>query len=244
MKRLLLLLLLGLILLALPRLYPSEDLPLRRTDFAIEGIDVSRYQADIDWEVVAAADFDFAFVKATEGLSHIDPKFALNWLDLQQAGMRRGAYHFFRPEISGENQAFHFINTVELVGGDLPPVLDVEVIGQLSSDELVGQIEDWLELTELHYEVKPILYSGQKFYNRHLAGRFDDYPLWLARYADRKPVAACGREFQFWQYADQGQIAGIEGNVDLNVFTGDALDLLELCIPLQPSFEEPAQLVK
>ena len=244
MKRFLLLLVLGFVLLALPKLYRSDDQSLRRTDFDIEGIDVSRYQADIDWEKVASADIDFAFVKATEGLSHIDPNFALNWLDLQEAGMRRGAYHFFRPEISGKDQAFHFINTVELIGGDLPPVLDIEVIGQLSSEELVAQVQDWLELAELHYEVKPILYSGQKFYNRHLAGRFDDYPLWLARYAEKAPVAACGRAFQFWQYADNGQLSGIEGDVDLNIFAGSALDLLNLCIPHQPIYEEPAQLVK
>lgn len=244
MKQLLLLLLLGLGLLALPQLYRGEDAPLRREDYAIEGIDVSRYQDRIDWTEVANADFDFAFVKATEGLSHIDPNFALNWLDIREAGMRRGAYHFFRPEVSGEEQAYHFFQTVELLAGDLPPVLDVEVIGQLSTEALVEQVSIWVELAELHYGVKPVIYSGQKFYNRHLAGRFDEYPLWLARYSSRAPVAACGREFQFWQYADQGKVAGISGDVDLNVFTGDALELLDLCLPLEQLYDEPAQLVK
>ncbi|MEO0787359.1 MAG: GH25 family lysozyme [Bacteroidota bacterium] len=237
MKRLLFLILLSIGLLALPRLrqsvFQTGD---RRTDYEVEGIDVSRYQSDIDWDAIYEDDFEFAFMKATEGQELVDEYYERNWRAAGKSGLRRGAYHFFRPEVSPTIQAQHFFNQVELDMGDLPPVLDVEVRGELSVEELVIAVTNWLELAEARYGLRPILYTGQKFYNRYLAGRFDDYPLWLARYASREPVPACGREYQFWQYDQEGRADGIEGHVDLNIFNGTLEELDALCTPVgEPS---------
>jgi lysozyme len=60
----------------------------------VQGIDVSRWQGKIDWASVAAAGKQFAFIKATEGGDHIDPRFLENWHGAKQAGLVRGAYHF------------------------------------------------------------------------------------------------------------------------------------------------------
>ncbi|MEM6394750.1 MAG: GH25 family lysozyme [Bacteroidota bacterium] len=234
MKRFLLLVVFSFCLLALHRLWPPiYEASHRRTDYAVEGIDVSRYQAVFDWKNIAKADLDFAFIKATEGQELSDTHFEHNWNSALINGVKRGAYHFFRPEVSAEIQAQHFFDQVELFPGDLPPVLDLEVKGNLSAEELVNAATSWLQLAEAHYGIKPILYTGQKFYNRYLAGRFDDYPLWLARYSNREPVAACGRAFQFWQYTQSGEIEGIAGKVDLNVFIGRLEELAALCVPAQ-----------
>ena len=94
----------------------------------VNGIDVSHFQGSIDWEEVAAQGIGFAFVKATDGLG-TDPAFATNWSGANQAGILRGAYHFFRPKLSAIDQAKHFCEVVESLGvRDLPPVLDVESI--------------------------------------------------------------------------------------------------------------------
>lgn len=190
----------------------------RRTDYLIQGIDVSRYQGRIDWAQVAEQDFHFAFVKATEGSTHIDTLFAHNWDELSSSSMARGAYHFYRPSVSAELQARHFINQVEMEVGDLPPVLDIEVKAKQPVDELRADLLKWLNLVEEHYGVKPILYTNQKFYNKYLAGHFNDYPLWIARYNEEEPVLACGRKWGFWQYGNRGLVKGIDGHVDLNVF--------------------------
>ena len=63
-------------------------------DFAIHGIDVSRYQGDIDWRRVKRAGTEFAWIKATEGGDYVDPKFMENWNQARAAGVPRGAYHF------------------------------------------------------------------------------------------------------------------------------------------------------
>lgn len=203
--------------------------------FAVKGIDVSHYQGDINWKKLARDGHDFAFIKASEGKKLKDDFFAHNWAAAGEAGLRRGAYHFFRPEISPVKQAANFFRQVNLRPGDLPPVLDVEDRGNLSPEELVAAVKSWADLAEARYGVKPIIYSGQNFYNSFLAGQLNDYPLWLARYDAAAPVTVCGRDFQFWQYTDEGRLPGINGHVDRNVFYGTHLELALLCIPAPPN---------
>lgn len=199
--------------------------------YEVKGVDVSHYQGVIDWDLLAADGHDFAFIKATEGEELKDEAFAANWHLAGLTGMRRGAYHFFRPEVMPDIQATNFIAEVELRPGDLPPVIDVENRGNLSVAQLVSRVKKLSLVMELHYGVKPIIYTGQNFYNRFLAGQFDDHPLWLARYDYDEPVTVCGRNYNFWQYTDSGQLPGVVGDIDRNVFLGTHLDLALLCIP-------------
>ena len=198
--------------------------------YELHGIDVSHYQSYINWETIAAQGMTFAFIKATEGKSMIDTLFCRNWDQVKAAGLKRGAYHFFRPSLSSQIQANNFTFWVELQPGDLPPVLDVEVIDGVSKQQLLNGVKNWLETVEIHYGVKPILYTNLKFYNQLLAGHFDDYPIWIARYNDRQPTLACGRDWQFWQYGNRGRLDGIQGYVDFNVFYGTPRQLDSLCL--------------
>ena len=66
----------------------------RAHSLPIHGIDVSRWQGRIDWASVRAAGTQFAFIKATEGGDHVDPRFLENWYGAARAGVPRGAYHF------------------------------------------------------------------------------------------------------------------------------------------------------
>lgn len=200
--------------------------------YEVLGIDVSRYQGVIDWDTVAATGHRFAFFKASEGSQLRDPAFRVNWIEAKRVGIIRGAYHYFLPHVSVERQLSNYIDLVKLEPGDLPPVLDVEGLGLLSGQQLVKHVRRWLLLAETHYCVKPILYTGTNFYNRHLAGQFDDYPLWLARYGYREPNTVCGRDYEFWQFTDRAEVRGILGDVDRNVFTGSLAELTGLCLPM------------
>jgi len=211
--------------------------------YEVSGIDVSHYQGAIEWDELAADGHDFAFIKATEGKELKDKAFFVNWTLAGKTGIRRGAYHFFRPEVKAEQQARNFFETVELAPGDLPPVIDVEDRGKLSAKQLVTRVTRLAEMMEIRYGVKPIIYTGQNFYNRFLAGQFDDHPLWLARYDVDEPVTVCGRTYTFWQYTDRGRLPGIHGNVDRNVFMGTHLDLAMLCLAPPPG-AGPADLAK
>lgn len=214
--------------------YSCDWLSVRLNQFQVRGIDVSHYQSNILWEVVAKNGVDFVFVKATEGRMLNDTLFFRNWEAIRQVGIKRGAYHFFRPSIPAEEQAANFIKNVSLESGDLPPVVDVEALDGVSKPELLAELYKWLYLVEIEYDVKPIIYTHQKFYNTYLAGYLEDYPLWIARYNSRGPRLADGRKWTFWQHRDTGRLAGIKGHVDFNVFRGELSELENICIPPEP----------
>ena len=194
--------------------------------FEVHGIDVSRYQGVIDWKLVEQQDIDFVFIKATEGNTLRDTQFHTNWNALSENRMRRGAYHFFRPTVDAVAQANNFTKVVKIKKGDLPPTLDIEVLDGVSKSELITSVKSWLAVVESKYGCKPIIYTNMKFYNEYLAGHFDDYPLWIARYNSQlSPKIEGNQNWDFWQYGNRGKLEGIKGDVDFNVFRGDLLDL-------------------
>lgn len=203
--------------------------------YEIHGLDVSHHQGCIDWEEVARAkvgghDIEFVIVKATEGSSLLDKQFRRNFREAREEGLIRGAYHFYRPTSSGEEQARHFMNKVHLEPGDLPPVLDIEVKGKQSTEELQREALIWLRLLERRYGVPPIIYTGLKFKQDYLnAESFERYPFWIAHYY----VDSLRYEgvWKFWQHTDLGHVRGIRGDVDLNIYNGSMYDLRRLTIP-------------
>lgn len=205
----------------------------RMEGYQVHGIDISHHQQSIDWAQVALQNIDFAFIKATEGADHQDSLFCFNWPAIKLNQIKRGAYHFFRPATSPEQQFFNFATYVDLEPGDLAPVLDVEVTDDVPEETLRENVRTWLQLAEVHYQVKPILYTNQKFYNRYLAGHFDNYTLWIARYNPWfSPWLKGKKDWTFWQYGNRGSLPGIHGDVDFNVFAG-SLQELEACCLLQ-----------
>ena len=120
-------------------------------------MDVSSYQGEVDWPVLAEQGVDFAFIKATEGSLLQDRRFAANWAGAAAAGVRAGAYHFLSYDSPGETQADNFIAAVPVTEGALPPVVDIEFYGEYldtpPEKERVRDILDpLLERLEEHYE--------------------------------------------------------------------------------------------
>ncbi len=224
----------GLLMLAIGLIAGCELPTQRMHGFEVHGIDVSHYQRHIDWEAVAAAGIHFSFIKASEGMTLTDSLFCSNWEEAKQAGIKRGAYHFFRPATPVHEQAMNFQAGVKLEPGDLPPVLDVEVLDGATRVQLVSSVLTWLYLAEIHYGVKPIIYTNLKFYNKYLAGHFEEYPLWIARYAPFQPSLSDKQPWHFWQYGNRGELSGIDGPVDFNVFRGSLGDLDSLCVRYRP----------
>jgi lysozyme len=172
----------------------------------------------------------FAFIKATEGNSNADGYFKRNWKKSREAGMVRGAYHFFIASKDGRTQAENFIKQVELQPGDLPPVLDVEQTFGVSGDKLRREVKKWLDIVEAHYGVRPILYTYVVFYEKYLKGHFDDYPLWVAHYL-QPHQPRIERTWSFWQHSESGRVSGIRSKVDFNVFNGDSASFRALLVP-------------
>ena len=194
--------------------------------YSIHGIDVSYYQGKIDWHQVKAMQedsvkVDFAIIKATEGVLRVDPYFQRNWREAAKAGIVCSAYHFFRPQKSGEWQARFFLQTVQFEKGDLPPVIDIEELDGVTPAIMRRELKEFALHIERKTGVKPIIYSGLSFYNDYLKSYFDEYPLWVAHYHQPK-LKLHDAEWVFWQHSDRASISGINHVVDFNVFSGDS----------------------
>jgi lysozyme len=203
--------------------------------YTTHGIDVSKHQGNIDWKRVSrmkvnGIQVSFAFIKATEGISRQDNKFETNWKQAAQNGLLRGAYHFYYPSRDADKQADNFIKMAMLVKGDLPPVVDIEAGNGRSSEKIREGLKVFLARLEKQYKVKPIIYTNINFYNTHLKGSFNDYPLWIAGYFDHDRFY---NEFItpwiLWQHSENGKVDGINGNVDFNVFKGSLEKLRSMC---------------
>ena len=202
---------------------------IRKGGYEIHGIDVSHHQSKISWDSLYKKDLNFVFIKATEGKTHTDNEFDFNWDEAKRIGLRRGAYHYFSIYSSPLDQAAHFINTVSLEDGDMPPVLDFEDFEGEEDSVITNRLQIWLEVIEKHYNIKPIIYTNFKLYNKFVKGRFNDYPLWIARYENEEKPSVDENEMCIWQYGNRGKISGIDGHVDFNVFLGPREKFDELC---------------
>lgn len=194
-----------------------------REEYPVRGIDVSEHQGAIDWETVKQGGYDFAFIKATEGLDHVDSGFRENWEGAGAAGLTRGAYHFFTFRRTGAEQAANFIANVPVEPGCLPPSVDIELGGNSAEvpdrESFRRELDVFLAELEAHYGRKPILYVNDESYELFIMGDYEEYPVWNADVL-RSPGLAGGRAWLFWQYNPRGRVDGIDGHVDLNVFNG------------------------
>lgn len=196
------------------------------------GIDVSHYQDKIDWETLKNNNNEFplgfVFVRATAGKNSVDSQFKNNWKGAKANGYLRGAYHYYRPDENSLKQADNFIKTVTLSKGDLPPVLDIEKIpnGQ-SLDSLQAGLKRWLTKVEEHYGMKPIIYSGESFYTDFLKEEFEGYDLWVASYSFFEDEIR--NDWLIWQFTDKGELKGIKGMVDVDIYNGNFAELKGMC---------------
>lgn len=197
---------------------------------AVHGVDVSRWQADIDWATLRSQGANFAYIKATDGGDHLDPMFRTNWRKANEAGMKRGAYHFFYWCRTAGEQADWFIRNVPNDPEALPPVIDVEYNAEssckrrLSRAKVLEKMQVFMDKLERHYGKRPIIYTAPDFYADNLTGEFKNYPFWLRSVAAHPSKRYPGRKWVFWQYSGSGLSQGVNGKIDLNVFHGSVAD--------------------
>jgi lysozyme len=200
----------------------------------VRGIDVSKWQGEVDWDAVRADRVEFAFIRVSDGIDRPDPQFDRNWREARRAGLVRGAYQYFRPAQDAEQQADLLL---EMMGapmkGDLPPVIDVEAADGVAPAEVVRGVDRWIKRVKKATGMTPIVYTSAKSWAL-LAGnsrRFRRHPLWIAHYevpCPSTPVA--WRRWTFHQTSQTGQVAGVAGPVDQNLFRGSRRTLARLTV--------------
>lgn len=213
----------------------------------VPGIDVSRFQGDIDWKAVAGDEIEFAFVQASRGSGRDcnvvpaecgpDQWWESNYAEARAAGVRVGAYH--RAFVGGNGprkvrrdakiEARVFIQEVgTLRRGDLRPALDLETpFADLSPFELRIWTRAWLKKVRRALKVKPIIYTNNSSWQQlgnptSFARR--NHPLWVANWNVPQPLVPAdnwaGRSWRIWQHTSSGKVRGISGRVDRNWLRG------------------------
>jgi len=218
---------------AKPVLYPNFGISIP-AGYATHGIDVSRYQKCIDWELVSSMRdrgqrISFAIAKATEGTNLKDRCFDQNWKGMKKHQILRGAYLYFHPNKNGKAQADYFISNVKLESGDLPPVIDIEEANRMSDKNIQNALKECADVLEKKYGSKPIIYTNVDFYENRLGDMFGDYPLWAAHY-EQCEAPRVKRKWTLWQHNCKGRVNGIGAEVDFNVVNGNLFALKDLCL--------------
>ncbi len=214
------------------------------------GLDISRYEPNVDWGLIRAQGIQFVIIKATEGATYKDSMFATHWTNAKNAGLIRGAYHYLRAGDDPNAQAQSFLASVKLESGDLPPFLDLEGTyndGQTNT-KFISCAGTWLATVAQATGRKPYVYSTGSFLQEHISinskppAWAKNYGVWIANYlytyveGVSQPVEAAGwPSWEFWQYTNHGDIQGITtdtgqkpSEIDLNWYRGTVQDLYTL----------------
>lgn len=233
----------------------------------VRGIDVSRFQAQIDWSEVATTKTRFAFVQASRGDGSDclvaptecgpDRWYGINYDAARANGIQVGPYH--RAFISGEGrrkarrdarkEARVFTGAVgELEPTDLRPVLDVETpFTGVNDRRLRHWITSFSKRVEADLGAKPIIYTNNSSWQATAnTTRFAErgFPLWVANYGVSSPLVPAlnwgGLGWKIWQYTSTGHVRGVNGSVDKNKLQGE---LVEIQIDPNAVYQPPAGLV-
>ena len=202
----------------------------------LEGLDVSRWQATINWPMVKAAGKQFVVMKATEGTAYVDPMYATNRAGAMGVGIPMAAYHFASPDSSPNEavlEADHYVAVAGLTAGNLLPALDLEQTGGLAPAALQVWVRSWLDEVFAKLGIRPMIYVSPNFWTNRMANN-TTIPvagyrtLWVANWGVTSPTVPganwAGYGWTFWQYTDCGHVAGITtGCVDLDRFNGTDL---------------------
>mgnify|MGYP004420181039 FL=1 len=100
-------------------------------------------------------------------------------------------------------------------------MIDIETRSGLSVKEFTDSVFKFLQLVEVAYRQKPLIYTGANFYDHHFAGKLNDYKIMIAQYTQREPILTDGRDITLWQYTAKGRIRGVNGHVDKSRFMGN-----------------------
>lgn len=207
----------------------------REEQHFMEGIDVSQWQGNINFEAVKEDNVQLVYIKASEGIDLTDPYFSRNAKNAREAGLFVGYYHYLtaRSASAARQEAYHFVSVINGYACEGKPVMDIEDLAGLSQTEINVIAQAFLEGVQTFSNKTPALYadaSNASLFYETLAS----WPLWIAQYGVSEPDTnnPWGR-WSGWQYTDSGNVAGIQGNVDRDIFRNEMLDTSSAVIARQ-----------
>ena len=179
------------------------------------GIDVSHHNGNINWEQVP--DVEFVYIKATEGVTYVDPMYQQNIKGARAKKLRVGAYHYFRTTNSVQKQFENYKKHVKKSDIDLIPMVDVEECKKWSTVQFQDSLMRFIQLVKSHYGKASMIYSVNTFYNKYCAPKFNNYYLMIGRYGNDEPFIKGKRNYTIWQKSEKGKLNGFAKSIDFSI---------------------------
>lgn len=193
------------------------------SDEIYQGIDVSEWQGNIDFQAVRDAGIEAVYIRSSEGNDYVDHYFEANYSKAREAGLKVGFYHYVtaRTVEEGREEARFFARVISSKEIDLRLAMDFESFGNLSVQEVNEISEAFLTTLEEVTGKEVVIYSdasnARDVFSRELA---ETYPIWVAEYFVQEPFD--NGKWETWvgfQWTDRGRVSGISGSVDRDEFT-------------------------
>lgn len=202
----------------------------------IDGIDVSEWQENIDYDAVKKQGIDYVFIrvgKSASGendpfISKIDTQFEAHYQAAKDAGLMVGVYYFSAATTlsEAETEAKNVITWLNDRQLDLPVVMDYEECERVSAAkiDMTSNALRFLNYIEANSDYDAMFYTARWLMDDEFISNLIDskYPIWISQYSYDHNINSYTRPFEFWQYTDSGQISGINGPVDCNFWYFDA----------------------
>jgi lysozyme len=185
----------------------------------VRGVDASHHQGAIDWARVRRDRMDFAYLKASEGSTFVDPRFVSNARAASAAGLRVGGYHYFSTCSPGAPQGEHFVDVLASAGAaeQLPPAIDLELQGNCAQppprEELLAEVRAFMKVVERATGRRMVVYAYPDFEARYRFAPVLDRRQWVRRIGNRPP----DRQWWIWQKDDRATVEGFSAPADLNL---------------------------
>ena len=198
-------------------------------DDVLRGIDVSKWQGDIDWKKVSMSGIDFAMIRSSFGNMHTDEKLAANVAGCEKYGIPYGFYHYSYADSVKEakKEARYFLSVIKKYSPEYPIVLDIENdhFKSMSRKQVTNIILAFVkEIENAGYYVS--IYSFAKFFNDYVdMSKIQNYDIWIACWGDEERLNSFyDGPYGMWQYSATGSVKGIDGEVDLDYAYKDYAD--------------------
>ncbi|MDU1889436.1 MAG: GH25 family lysozyme [Dysgonomonas sp.] len=216
--------------------YLSESASFDSDKYFVKGIDVSHHNPILNWMSLHDQNISFAYIKATEGTTHLDRNYPYNYELAREANIKVGSYHFYSFTLSGKEQALHFLKTASFESGDLIPAIDVEhsASNPYSKDKeyrdlVVAELKILEDALYQRFGIHPILYTNRDCYKLYIKGNFPENLIWICDLhnepGDEIP------NWKIWQFSHKGELPGIDGHIDLNYYKYSFEQFKELLLP-------------
>jgi lysozyme len=211
------------------------------------GIDLSSHNGEVDFTKVVRAGVKYAWIKVTEGTTHVNPGFQKKFEDARKAGLIVGAYHFARPDTYAgdpkdwKNEADNFLKQLEVARlecGDLVPVVDLEQGLKTDDNYNCEWYLNWLDYVGCQTKTRPVIYTARwawQLYimkgSNELQNQLSTYPLWLASYNEGvqpERTTTLWNKWDIWQWTGSGTVPGVTGRCDQNWMAGGQLNKLRV----------------